>query len=151
MKAHDAHGGTRSERHGGARHGPESGFSLIEVIVATVIAAIAVMGLAYSFGNARGLVNRYEVARVALAAAQRRMERLSVLPAAAGDLLPNSTHDEDVVLNGEVVAHTSWSVTPFTDPATGSSQVLKKVVVKVTWSAGATADELQLTRLFPTR
>jgi hypothetical protein len=127
----------------------ERGFSLVEAIVATVIATIAVTGLAYSFGNARGLVNRYEAARVALAAAQRRMETLSVLPVGASDLVPNSTHDADVVLGGTVVAHESWVVEPFTDPATGSSLSLKKVVVRVTWDGGGAADELQLTRLFP--
>ena len=38
--------------------GAQSGFTLVEAIVATTIATIAVVGLAYSFGTGRALVNR---------------------------------------------------------------------------------------------
>ena len=44
------------------------GFSLIEVLVALVIAVIAILGLAHTFGAGRGLINRYDTAREALAA-----------------------------------------------------------------------------------
>ena len=121
----------------------ERGFSLIEAIVATVIATIAVMGLAYSFGNARGLVNRYEVARVALAAAQRRMEMLSVLR--ASDPLLNGTHQEDVAAGTNVV-HVSWTATPYPDPV---GPGLKRVAVAVTWDGATVADSIRLARLFP--
>jgi type II secretory pathway pseudopilin PulG len=149
MKGHAAPAGTWAGRACRATHGPERGFSLIEAIVATVIATIAVMGLAYSFGNARGLVNRYEVARVALAAAQRRMEMLSVLK--ANDPLLSGTHQEDVAAGTNVV-HVSWTATAYTDPASGSSPGhadLKQVVVTATWSGAAADDSLRLARLFP--
>ena len=64
----------------------ERGVGLMEVIVATIVAVVAILALAYTFGTGRGLVNRYEAARVALAAAQRRMEMLSAGPAGSADL-----------------------------------------------------------------
>ena len=45
--------------------GSESGFSLMEAIVATAIAVIAVLGLAYSFGQGRAMIGRYEISRAA--------------------------------------------------------------------------------------
>jgi type II secretory pathway pseudopilin PulG len=141
------HGGVSRARPAGsarAKPGPERGFSLIEAIVATVIATIAVMGLAYSFGTARGLVNRYEAARVALAAAQRRMELLSTLR--ASDPLLSGTHQADVVVAGTIVARESWTATPYADP---EGPGLKRVVVRVAWGGATTADSIQLARLFP--
>ena len=38
----------------------ERGVGLMEVIVATIIAVIAIVALAYTFGMGRGLVNRYD-------------------------------------------------------------------------------------------
>jgi len=49
----------------------ERGFSLAEALTGATISVIAVMGLAYSFGVGRGLVNRYEVARAARKPASR--------------------------------------------------------------------------------
>src|SRR5215471_12167035 len=57
----------------------ERGFSLIEVLVAGIVAVVAVMGLAYSFSTGRGMIDRYAAARDALAAAEQRMDRLSIL------------------------------------------------------------------------
>ncbi len=142
MREHEAGSRARPCESDLAKPAPERGFSLVEAIVATVIATIAVMGLAYSFGNARGLVNRYETARVALAAAQRRMESLAVLR--AGDPLLTGTHTEDVT-TGAVVVHVSWTATPYPDPL---GPGLKQVAVAVTWD-GAAADSIRLTRLFP--
>src|SRR2546426_12733052 len=46
----------------GSRQSPltEQGFSLIEAVVATVIAALAVVGLAHTFGLGRAFINRFE-------------------------------------------------------------------------------------------
>jgi Tfp pilus assembly protein PilV len=149
MKGHDARAGEGSGRAGRVKAGSERGFSLMEAIVATVIATIAVMGLAYSFGNARGLVNRYEAARVALAAAQRRMELLAVMPAGADSLQVNRTFERDVFVDGAIVVHEAWTVTPYTDPAGGPG--LKRVVVTVTWGGATAAETIRLARLFPPR
>jgi hypothetical protein len=124
----------------------------MEAVVATGIATIAVLALAYSFGNARGLVDRYGSARVALAAAQRRIEFLGVLDASAAELQAGTTHHGNVVVDGATVARESWTVIAFDDPANGAGQAdLKLVTVTVSWGTGAPAEQVQLTRLFPAR
>src|SRR6186997_61059 len=80
----------------------ERGFSLIEVIVATVIAVIAVVGLAHSFGVGRGLIDRHENARDALGLAQQRVEYLLNRPPGHPDLAPGTHNLGTVPLNDAV-------------------------------------------------
>jgi len=132
----------------------ERGVGLMEVVAATVIAVIAVVALAYSFGAGRGLVNQYEVARIALAAAQRRMETLSALPATAAELQigshPSSGTDP-VQVDGRTVARESWRVVAYDDPADGrfDDLDLKQVTVTVSWGRGGPSETVVFTRLFP--
>ncbi len=130
----------------------ERGIGLMEVIVATVIATVAVLALAYNFGTARGLLGRFELARVGLAAAQKRMELLSVLPPTDPSLAIGSTHQQiPVVVAGATVAYESWTVAAWhdpLDPVTGATD-LKLVTVTVTWGDGTPAQSVQLTRFFP--
>ena len=49
----------------------------MEALTAATISVIAVLGLAYSFGVGRGMVNRYEVAHAALGEAQAQLEALT--------------------------------------------------------------------------
>jgi len=128
----------------------------MEVVVATVIAVIAVLALAYSFGAARGLVDRYEIARVALAAAQRRMETLSAGPLTSTDLLigphPAAGVWLDVKVEDRAVARESWTVDRYDDPANGigsGAADLKRVTVTVVWGQAGPAETVSLTRLFP--
>jgi len=133
----------------------ERGVGLMEVVVATVIAIIAVVALAYSFGMGRGLVNQYEVARIALAAAQRRMETLSAGSLTSSDLQLGSHPSggpSPVQVDGEAVARESWTVEAYDDPANGTnagSVDLRKVTVSVSWGQLRPNETLTLTRLFP--
>ena len=131
----------------------ERGVGLMEVVVATVIAVIAVIALAYSFGTGRGLVNRFETARVALAAAQRRMEMLSALAPADAQLQFGShpaSGTQEVQVDGRPVVLESWLVDTYDDPATPLSPVdLKKVTVTVEWGQSGPNERVTLTRLFP--
>ncbi len=129
----------------------ERGVGLMEVIVATVIATLAVLGLAYSFGTGRGLINRFELARMALGAAQSRMEWLAARPANAPELALGSSHGPAaVVVDGRQVGQESWTVAAYDDPIAGSGpQDLKQVTVTVSWGAGGPNERVQLTRLFP--
>lgn len=135
-------------------HG-ERGVGLMEVIVATVVAVIAILALAYTFGTGRGLVNRYETARVALAAAQSRMERLSAGPVTSADLQlgPHpATGTLPVWLDGVDVAVESWTVAPYDDPADGTATGdvdLKRVTATVAWGRQGPNERVTLTRLFP--
>ena len=123
----------------------------MEVVVATVIAVIAVVALAYSFAMGRGLVNQYEVARIALAAAQRRMETLSSLPANAAELQIGVPHAADVQVDGLTVARETWTVVAYDDPADGLHGDLdfKQVTATVSWGRGGPNETVTLTRLFP--
>lgn len=128
----------------------ERGVGLMEVVVATVIAVIAILALAYSFGMGRGLVNQYEVARIALAAAQRRMETLSTLPATSADFQIGVPHTAEVKVDELTVARESWTVVAYDDRADGlnGDLDLKQVTVTVSWGS---ARPVTLTRLFPAR
>jgi hypothetical protein len=136
----------------------ERGVGLIEVMVATIIATLAIIALAWSFGTGRALVNRFEVARMALAAAQRRMELLEAAPYDSPDLAlgpgySSTTHGpRDVLVDGSAACQESWQVVPVHDPAnpgTPAQPDLKKVTVTVTWGGHGLAETIQLTRLFP--
>jgi type II secretory pathway pseudopilin PulG len=135
----------------------ERGIGLMEVVVATVIAVIAVVALAYSFGMGRDLVNRFEIARVALAAAQRRMEMLTALPGTATELAlgrhPGSG-TTPVQVDGRTMVVESWQVDAFDDPANGTSSGsvdLKRVTVTVSWGRLGPNESVALARFFPAR
>ena len=138
----------------GAGQPRERGFSLIEAIVATLIATIAVIGLAYTFGLGRSFIDRFEVSRAALAAAQARMEALVAAPPGSLDLTTGA-HNEDFAVDGLVFGQIHWDVGFRDDPADGLSpgdtnpRDLKLITVEVSYRQGTAADTLRLSKLFP--
>jgi hypothetical protein len=138
----------------------ERGFSLMEAIVATVIAVIAVLGLAYSFGQGRAMISRFQIARAALAAAQERMEILSVTPATDSTLAlgPGNSpglHGRVFMIGSQPSGVVQWSVTAFDDPVDGLAPLdpspldLKQVTVTAQWTIGFNPGNVTLTRFFP--
>jgi Tfp pilus assembly protein PilV len=134
----------------------QRGVGLMEIIVATVIATVAVLGLAYTIGTGRGLINRYEVGRAGLAEAQRRMEQLIVLKPTAPELqIPSGssiTYADPFVVNTTTVGTSAYTVAWFHDPSStvSNSTDLKRVTVRVSWTAGpADSDAVTLERYFP--
>lgn len=143
----------------GAPHQPapldQKGFTLIEVMTAAVIAVIAVVGLAYSFSAGRGMIDRYAAARDALAAAEERMERLSILA------LRDPTNPELAVgsygpfpraLNSAPIGTERWTVAWVNDPADdgggdANPNDYKLVTVEVEWTWGSVLDRVKLTRI----
>ncbi len=132
----------------------ESGFSLMEVIVATIIATIAVVGLAYTFGMGRGFIDRFAVGRAALAAAQGQLDRIAA--AAPGDTLTTlGTHASAFMVGGVVRGTTTWSVSWIDDPADGVGAAdpnpndIKQASVSVQYREGSMTDSVQLSRLLP--
>jgi type II secretory pathway pseudopilin PulG len=125
----------------------DRGFALVEVMVSAVIAVLGVLGLAYSFSVGRVQVDRFEVARAALAVAQQRMELLSVLAGNASELTigqhPTSAFVYDGASGGE-----SWKVDWYDDPGATGTKDLKRVTVQVAWTQGALSDTVRLSRLF---
>jgi hypothetical protein len=142
-----------SVRDSRARFG-ESGFSLMEAIVATVISVIAALGLAYSFGIGRGNVTRFEAARMADARAMGRMEQLSMLmrhDPGAGELQAG-VHPDTLLpfeFHGSVLGHEYWRVdsTPAAAPASIRSR-MALLTVEVAWVQAGVADTARYTRLF---
>ena len=132
-----------------ARRAPGSaGFSLVEAMVATIIATIAVVGLAYSFGLGRSFINRFEVARAAMAVAQDRLDILHVTRRSADDFSPDSVHIRPFNHAGRETGVEQWTVAWYDDPATPTSDDLKKVTVTVRWTQGSLTDSISLSRLF---
>src|SRR5262249_5885492 len=76
----------------GGDEASEARFTLVEALVAAIIAVLAVVGLAHTFGLGRAFINRFEVARAALGAAQERLELLQITPRTSADFSPDSLH-----------------------------------------------------------
>jgi Tfp pilus assembly protein PilV len=126
----------------------EAGFSLMEAIVATVIATVAVVGLAYTFGQGRALINRFEMARAALGVAQQRLELLHVEPRTSDAFSTDSLHVRPFVHAGRQAGFEEWAVSWYDDPSTPTANDLKKVTVIVRWTQGSLSDSVSLSRLF---
>jgi hypothetical protein len=127
----------------------ERGFSLMEAVMGATISVIAVMGLAYSFGVGRGLVNRYEVARAALGEAQSELEALQLVPRidptmAIGYVSPPTPF----IYEGTTLGSSSWRVLPYDDPNLPGPVNLKRVIVTVQWTRDAQMDSLSLERFW---
>lgn len=127
----------------------QRGFSLMEALTAATVAVIAVMGLAYSFGVGRALVNRYEIARAALAEAQNQLEALTqVLPndpvlAVGYASPPTPFRYEGVALGAQ-----NWSVQAYDEPNLPGTVNMKRVRVVVRWQQSSRADSITLERLW---
>jgi len=132
----------------------ERGFSLIEILAALVITVVAILGLAYSFSTGRTLIDRYAIARAALAEAQGRMEQLSLQAPGSPDLTIG-THSVVFLVNGAAAGTDRWDVEPVDDPIDGLGGAdpnpidLKRVTVNVNFGFGAVSDTVRLSRLFP--
>ena len=127
----------------------ERGFSLMEALTGATISVIAVLGLAYSFGVGRGLVNRYEVARAALGEAQSQLEALQLAPRsdptlAFGYVSPPTPF----IYEGASLGTSSWRVLPYDEPSLPGTRNLKRVVVTVRWTSTALSDSVSLERLW---
>jgi prepilin-type N-terminal cleavage/methylation domain-containing protein len=134
------------------------GFSLIEVMVAAVVAVIAVIGLAYSFSAGRGLIDRYAAARDALELAQSRLDTLAmeaVQDPAAADLTVG-THPavpRPVTLNKNHTGTERWTVVWVDDPVDNPGgdpdpNDYKRATVEIDWQQGAIPDRVRMSRSF---
>ena len=127
----------------------ERGFSLVEALAGATISVIAVLGLAYSFGVGRGLVDRYEIARAALGEAQSQLEALTAeLPTdptlAIGYVAPLTPFRYE----GSTLGTENWRVEPYDEPHLPGAVNLRRVVMTVRWKQNAQTDSLSLERLW---
>ena len=123
----------------------------MEVLTAVVIATLAVVGLAYSFGLGRSFIDRFEVARAALGVVEGRMDSLTTIPPTSTDLTIglHPTTPLPFVYEGQAMGTESWSVAWFDDPGTAGTHDMKRVTARVVWTQMGAADTVQQTRLFP--
>ena len=127
----------------------ERGFSLMEALTGATISVIAVLGLAYSFGVARGLVNRYEVARAALGEAQSQLEALQLVPRSDPTLaFGYASPPTPFIYEGASLGTSGWRVLPYDEPNLPGTKNLKRVVVTVRWTSAAQTDSVSLERLW---
>ena len=128
----------------------ERGFSLLEAILGTMIAVIAVLGLAYSFGLGRGYIDRYQIERSADFLAQRRMEWLGSLALRTDPAFAIGAHSDPsgtFYYKGTAIGAESWRVEPA--PATVPQHgVIKQVTVTVNWTEGGFPDSVVYLRAF---
>ena len=121
----------------------------MEAITGATISVIAVLGLAYSFGVGRGLVNRYEVARAALGEAQAQLEALQLVSPldptmAIGYVSPPAPFRYE----GMTLGSSSWRVVAYDEPSLPGPVNLKRVVVTVRWTRNTQSDSVSLVRLW---
>jgi len=133
--------------------GGQRGFSLIEAIVATAIAVLAVLGLAHTFGIGRAMVSRYEIGRVALGVAEARLEGYAARTPAT--IVTPSADSAAFVYKGVTRGMEVWSVQWEDDPADGTGGAdtngthdMRRVTVWVHWGQGDEVNLVTLTRLF---
>lgn len=130
----------------------QNGFSLIEALTATVIAVIAVLGLAYTFGVGSGQVNRYAVARAALGAAESRMERLLHLedtePSSDSLAMNYSSATTPFLHKGDAIGSLWWHVDPYDNPDLPDNPDMRRLVVCVRWNTSV-PDSVQFSQLLP--
>ena len=127
----------------------------MEVIVATLIATLAVIGLAYTFGMGRGFIDRFEIARAALGAAEGRLEEIASLPAADPLATPLIQHTSNFEVGGQVFGTERWILTWVDDatdglaPADLNPRDLRQLTVTVDFDLNSMPDSVRLTRLLP--
>ena len=130
----------------------QNGFSLIEALTATVIAVLAVLGLAYTFGVGSGQVNRYAVARAALGAAESRMERLLLLaetePGSDSLSVGYRSATTPFLYNGDAVGSLWWHMDPYDDPDLPDNPDMRRLEVCVRWNMSV-PDSVQFSQLLP--
>jgi hypothetical protein len=127
----------------------ERGFSLMEALAGATISVLAVLGLAHTFGVGRALVDRYEVARVALSEAESQLEALTLRP--AGDPTLRWGYVSPVtpfLYQGQTMGSQNWRVVAYDEPNLPGSADLKRVIVTVRWVQGSRTDSLSLERLW---
>ena len=112
------------------------GLSLLEVLIAIIILAIALTSISYFFSTARSNIEASGHMRCGLVLAQDKTEELKDLGYFHADL-SEGTHSDRVTSTGDTAAdgefYREWTVTDIPDPAdgTGDMEDYKLVELKV--------------------
>src|SRR6185436_12783523 len=88
-----------------------------EVMAGTLVATLAVLGLAYSFGIGRGLIDRYAVARQAMGRAELVVDSLvTVAPPSLASGSQPFWVDRSFLASPVQAGATTWTITNVDDP-----------------------------------
>jgi len=127
----------------------------MEVLVATVIATIAVVGLAYTFGMGRGFINQFEVGRAAEAAAEGEMDMMAGTPASDTLVEIGRLHMSSFMVGCKNTGNQRWMLGLVDDTADSVGEAapnpndLRPATVTVLFRHGSLPDSVQVTRLLP--
>ena len=114
----------------------ERGLSLLEILIAIIILAVALTSISYFFSQARGNIEICGHMRCGLALAQDKMEELKDLGYSHPDL-SEGTHFDRVDSAGNTPAtregefYRQWIVIPFPDPANGTDERMDYKLVEL--------------------
>jgi len=114
----------------------ERGLSLLEVLIAIIILALALTSISYFFSQARGNIEVCGHMRCGLALAQDKMEELKDLGYSHPDL-SEGTHSDRVDSDGTVPTewegefYRQWIVTPVPDSANGTDEPMDYKLVEL--------------------
>jgi hypothetical protein len=101
-----------------------------------------VAGVAYTLSTSRGFVDRFALAREALARAEQRLEELQYPPAWQDTVPGVHVRDLDPPLAGRIPARERLEVSYLDDPADDfpppdpSTRDYKRIQVTISWTAG---------------
>ena len=125
-------------------------------MAATVIATIAIVGLAYTFGLGRGFIDHFEIDRAAAAAAQGQLERIASVPSNDSLVTPmDRLHMSYFIVGGAIRGTQRWVVRWMDDPADslspedGDPSDLRMATVTVVFPQGSAQDSVVLSRVLP--
>ncbi len=118
---------------------PETGVSLVEVLMAAIVLGIAVVAISYMFGTAGADIGKLGNQRVALQVAQDEMESLLSLPyddplldGTAGDQyrrFERPPNTDVTSLTGSLLVR--WSVADIDESANGVGNDYKRIILEL--------------------
>ncbi len=137
----------------------------MEVVVASLIATVAVVGLAYTFGMGRGFIDRYETGRAAMAIAEGQLDRIAVTGSNDTLVTPVDApltpidglhkHMSYFSAGGPPLGTLYWTLQWFDDPADGTGtddpdpDDLRQATVTAVFRQGSMTDSVSVSRLLP--
>lgn len=130
------------------RRGSRSGYTLVEVLVAVVILAIALPSLVFLVVGARKVQNQSLRFEAGTAAAQRIIEQIAIKARPTGTTPVSGT---TIVREGNIDYTVDYTLTPYIEGASSTPLGGWKMVATVSWKAngGRTSHSIVLTGVVP--
>ena len=134
--------------------GPESGSSLVEGLIAAVVAIIAALAMIFALVSANAGVKSMRIERGAFFVVQQQMEKLIAKPSSDPNLTIGNHGPQSAALP-YVAGQTTWNVAWVDDtldgvsPSDSDPQDYRKLQVTVTWTDVISRSVALTTYLYP--